>query len=62
MPRGERSRVFLTSHPGAIESLEALMNHARIDTTQVYIRRLNNSKAMEAPETSRGASGFSRKQ
>jgi integrase len=40
--------AFLTSHPGAIESLQALMNHARIDTTQVYLRALNRSKAMEA--------------
>jgi integrase len=40
--------AFLTSHPGAIESLQALMNHSRIDTTQVYLRALNKSKAMEA--------------
>jgi integrase len=40
--------AFLTSHPGAIESLQALMNHAPIDTTQVYLRALNKSKAMEA--------------
>jgi integrase len=40
--------AFLTSHPGAIESLQALMNHARIDTTQVYLRAFNKSKAMEA--------------
>jgi integrase len=39
--------AFLTSHPGAIESLQALMNHSRIDTTQVYLRALNRSKAME---------------
>ena len=25
--------AFLTSHAGAIESLQALMNHSRIDTT-----------------------------
>jgi site-specific recombinase XerD len=40
--------AFLTSHPGAIEALQALMNHSRIDTTQVYLRALNRSKAMEA--------------
>jgi integrase len=40
--------AFLTSHPGAIESLQALMNHSRIDTTQIYLRALNRSKAMEA--------------
>jgi hypothetical protein len=39
--------AFLTSHPGAIESLQALLNHSRIDTTQVYLRALNRSKAME---------------
>jgi integrase len=38
---------FLESHPGALESLQALMNHSRIDTTQVYLRGLNRSKAME---------------
>ena len=40
--------AFLTRHPGAIESPQALMNHSRIDTTQVYLRALNKSKAMEA--------------
>ncbi|MCA1702611.1 MAG: tyrosine-type recombinase/integrase [Actinobacteria bacterium] len=30
--------AFLTSHPGAIEALQALMHHSRIDTTQVYLR------------------------
>ena len=39
--------AFLTSHPGALESLQALMNHSRIDTTQVYLRALNRSQAME---------------
>jgi integrase len=39
--------AFLTSHPGAIESLQALMNHSRVDTTQVYLRALNRSQAME---------------
>jgi integrase len=40
--------AFLTSHPGALESLQALMNHSRIDTTQVYLRAFNQSQAMEA--------------
>lgn len=40
--------AFLTSHPGALESLQALLNHSRIDTTQVYPRALNRSKVMEA--------------
>jgi integrase len=40
--------AFLSSHEGAIEALQALMNHSRIDTTQVYLRALNKSRAMEA--------------
>ena len=40
--------AFLTGKPEAIESLQALMNHSRIETTQVYVRALNRSKAMEA--------------
>jgi site-specific recombinase XerD len=40
--------AFLTSHRGAIESLQALMNHSRVDTTQVYLRALNRSHMMEA--------------
>ncbi len=40
--------AFLTSNPGAIEALQALMNHRRIDTTQVYLQALNRAKSMEA--------------
>ena len=51
--------AFLTTHPGAIESLQALLNHSRIDTTQVYLRALNKSKAMEAVrDFSWNSSGF----
>ena len=51
--------AFLTTHPGAIESLQALLNHSRIDTTQAYLRALNKSKAMEAVrDFSRNSSGF----
>jgi site-specific recombinase XerD len=50
--------AFLTSHPGAIESLQALLNHSRIDTTQVYLRALNRSKAMEAVRDLSWGSGF----
>ena len=39
---------FLTSHPGALESLQALMSHSRIDTTEVYLKALNRDLAMEA--------------
>jgi len=50
--------AFLESHPGALESLQALMNHSRIDTTQHYLRALNKSKAMEAVRDLRWGSGF----
>jgi integrase len=40
--------AFLSSHEGAIEALQALMKHARIDTTQVYLRAFNRTKAMES--------------
>jgi hypothetical protein len=50
--------AFLESHPGALESLQALMNHSRIDTTQVYLRALNRTKAMEAVRDLSWGSGF----
>jgi integrase len=53
--------AFLTSHPGALEALQALMNHSRIDTTQVYLRALNRSKAMEAVRDLSWGSGFQSK-
>ena len=34
------------------------MNHSRIDTTQVYLKALNRSKAMEAVRDLRWGSGF----
>ena len=40
--------AFLSSNSGAIEALQTLMNHRRIDTTQVYLRALNRAKSMEA--------------
>ena len=40
--------LFLTSHPGALESLQALMSHSRVDTTEVYLRSFNRDQAMEA--------------
>ena len=39
--------AFLTSNPGAIEALKELLNHSRIDTTQVYLKALNRSHVME---------------
>jgi integrase len=38
---------FLESHPGELEALQALMGHSKIETTQVYLRRLNRDRAME---------------
>ena len=51
--------AFLTSHPGALESLQALMTHSRIDTTEVYLRALNRAQSMEAVrDLSWGGPGF----
>lgn len=38
---------FLESHPGHIESLKELMGHEDVETTYVYLRRMNRAKAME---------------
>ncbi len=38
---------YLETHPGDLEALQALMGHTRSDTTQVYLRKLNRTKAME---------------
>jgi integrase/recombinase XerD len=50
--------AFLESHPGALESLRVLMNHSRVDTTQVYLRALNRSQAMEAVRDLSWGTGF----
>jgi site-specific recombinase XerD len=39
--------AFLESHPGALESVRVLMNHSRVDTTQIYLRALDRSHLME---------------
>ena len=49
---------FLENRPGALEALQALMNHSRIDTTQVYLRAFNRTKAMEAVRDLSWGSGF----
>ena len=38
---------FLESHPGEVEALQRLMGHAKMETTQVYLRRLDRERAME---------------
>jgi integrase len=50
---------FLETHVGDLEALQALMRHKKIETTQVYLRRLNRSRAMErVRDLSSGASTF----
>jgi integrase len=40
---------FMRSHPGAIESLQALLGHSRIDTTEAhYLRAFDRSERMES--------------
>ena len=53
-----RDRLIGKAHPGALGSLQAPMNHSRIDTTQVHLKALNRSKAMEAVRDLRWGSGF----
>jgi len=38
---------FLETHPGDLEALQPLMGHDRLETTAVYLRRLNRVRAME---------------
>lgn len=38
---------FLEAKPGRIESLKELMGHTRLETTMVYLRRMNRAQAME---------------
>jgi integrase/recombinase XerC len=38
---------FLETHPGKIESVKELLGHARMETTMVYLRRMNRAKAMD---------------
>ena len=51
---------FLESKPDRkVESLKELMGHNRIETTYVYLRRMNRAKAMEqVRDLSWGLSGF----
>lgn len=38
---------FLETHPGEIEALQRLMGHSKMETTQVYLRRLDRTRAMD---------------
>ena len=38
---------FLETHPGELEALQRLMGHSKIETTQIYLRRLDQERAME---------------
>lgn len=38
---------FLETHPGEIEALQRLMGHSKMETTQIYLRRLDRERAME---------------
>ena len=45
--RGAYAVQFLETHPGDLEALQPLMGHTRLETTAVYLRRLNHVKATE---------------
>jgi integrase len=38
---------FLETHPGEVEALQRLMGHSKMETTQIYLRRLDREQAME---------------
>jgi integrase len=38
---------FLETHPGEVEALQRLMGHSKMETTQIYLRRLDRERAME---------------
>ncbi|HVU77357.1 MAG TPA: tyrosine-type recombinase/integrase [Gaiellaceae bacterium] len=38
---------FLETHPGELEALQRLLGHRKPETTQIYLRRYNDQKAME---------------
>jgi hypothetical protein len=38
---------FLETHPGEVEALQRLMGHSKMETTQIYLRRVDRERAME---------------
>ena len=38
---------FLETHPGEVEALQRLMGRSKMETTQIYLRRLDRERAME---------------
>ena len=55
-PRRAFAVAFLETHPSALESLRVLMNHSRVDKTQVTRRTL----AARVTRMTRGTMRFSR--
>jgi integrase len=39
---------FLETHPGELEALRRLLGHSKHETTQIYLRRLDRERSMEA--------------
>ena len=52
--RGAFAVQFLETHPGELEALQRLMGHRKPETTQIYLRRLDNERAMERVKTCLG--------
>ena len=46
--RAAFATLFLESNPNRLTALQALMGHERVDTTMIYLRRLNRDRDMES--------------
>ncbi len=42
--------LFLETHPGELEALQRLLGHRKPETTQIYLRRMDNEKAVRRVE------------
>jgi integrase len=42
--------LFLETHPGELEALQRLLGHKKPETTQIYLRRMDDEKAMRRVE------------